>query len=321
MRIAAAFVLAITGFAGANPAIAQDYPQRPIRMIVPFAAGGGTDVLARLVANGLSERLKQQVVVDNRGGAGSVSGTDAVAKAAPDGYTILYTSVAYAINPGVYKKLPYRPADLTPVAMAGSAPLVLAMHPSVPATNLTELVALLKAKPGTYNYGSSGNGTTLHMAAEMFRSMAQVDIVHVPYRGAAPAMTDLVSGNVAFVFDQVSTAAPLIDGGQLKGIAVTTKARSPLLPKTPTLDEAGLAGYETYTWNLVLVPKGTPQPIVERLNREVAAVMDDAQLRKRYEELGAETSKPASPAEVAAFVEAETAKFGAIARGAGVSIE
>lgn len=306
---------------GLNAAVGQDYPQRPIRMIVPFAAGGGTDVLARIVANGLSERLKQQVVVENRGGAGSVSGTDAVAKAAPDGYTILYNSVAYAINPGVYKKLPYAPLDLIPVAMAGSAPLVLVTHPSVPAKNLKELIALFTAKPGVYNYGSSGNGTTLHMAAEMFRSMAKVDIVHVPYRGASPAMTDLIGGRVALVFDQVSTAAPLVDGGQLNAIAVSTKTRSPLLPNTPTLDEAGLTGYETYTWNLVLAPRGTPPAIIERLNKEIASVMADAQIRKRYTELGAETSAPASPAEVATFVKSEMEKFAAIARTAGVSIE
>ncbi|HEV2512106.1 tripartite tricarboxylate transporter substrate binding protein [Bosea sp. (in: a-proteobacteria)] len=302
-------------------ATAQDYPQKPIRMIVPFAAGGGTDVLARIVANGLAERMKTQVVVENRAGAGSVSGTDAVAKAAPDGYTILYNSVAYAINPGVYKRLPYAPADLVPVALAGSAPLVLVAHPSVPAKDLKELIALFRSKPGEYNYGSSGNGTTLHMAAEMFRSMAKVDIVHVPYRGAAPAMTDLIGGRVALVFDQVSTAAPLVEGGQLKAIAVTTRTRSNLLPNTPTLDEAGLPGYETYTWNVVAVPRGTPQPIIDRLNREIVALMGDAPIRKRYDELGAETSKPLSPSEVAAFVKSETDKFGAIAREAGVSIE
>ncbi|MDX3806872.1 tripartite tricarboxylate transporter substrate binding protein [Bosea thiooxidans] len=321
IKISAIMAVLTVGLASPVAATAQEYPQRPIRMIVPFAAGGGTDVLARVVAGGLAERLKQQVVVENRGGAGSVSGTDAVAKSEPDGYTILFTSVAYAINPGVYRKLPYKPTDLVPVAMAGSAPLVLVMHPSVPAKDLPELLALLKANPGKYNYGSSGNGTTLHMAAEMFRSMAQVDIVHVPYRGAAPAMTDLISGSVSFVFDQVTTAAPFVDDGKLKAIGVSTKTRSSLLPNTPTMHEAGLSGYETYTWNVIAVPKGTPQPIVDRLNAETYAVMASAQMNKRFAELGAETSKPASPAEVAAFVESETGKFRAIAKSAGVSIE
>jgi tripartite-type tricarboxylate transporter receptor subunit TctC len=319
LRSLIAAVVALAGVA--TGAVAQTYPQQPIRMIVPFAAGGGTDVLARVVAANLSEKLKQQVVVENRGGAGSLVGTDAVAKAAPDGYTILYTSVAAAINPAVYRKLPYAPGDLVAVAMAGSAPLVLAMHPSVPAGNLKELIALFKANPKKYNYGSSGNGTTLHMAAELFRSMADVDIVHVPYRGAAPAMTDLIGGRIALVFDQVSTAAPLIQGAQLKGIAVTTRKRSDLLPDVPTLAEAGLPNYEAYTWNVVMVPRGTPQPIVDRLNRAVGEAMADPAIRKRYVELGAEVAEPLSPAEAASFVDAETKKYTAVAKEAGVSIE
>lgn len=321
IRFSAFSIIAALGLVVTTPAAAQAYPHRPIRMIVPFAAGGGTDVMARVVASGLAERLKQQVVVENRGGAGSVSGTDAVAKAEPDGYTILFNSVAYAINPGVYRKLPYKPADLVPVAIAGSAPLVLVMHPSVKAKDLPELLALLRANPGKYNYGSSGNGTTLYMAAEMFRSMTKVEIVHVPYRGAAPAMNDLLAGNVSFVFDQVTTAAPFVDDGKLKAIAVSTRTRSPLLPNTPTMEEAGLAGYETYTWNVIAVPKGTSQAIVDRLNEETYAVMATAPMQKRFADLGAEISQPASPADVARFVEAETAKFGAIAKTAGVSID
>lgn len=313
--------IAVAALVAASTAGAEDYPRQPVRMIVPFAAGGGTDVLARIVAAGLSERLKAQVVVENRGGAGSVVGTDVVAKAAPDGYTLLYTSVAAAINPAVYRKLPYSPGDLVPVAMAGNAPLVLALHPSVPAKDLKELIALLKSNPKRYDYGSSGNGTTLHVAAELFRSMANVEVVHVPYRGAAPAMTDLVGGRIAFVFDQVSTAAPFIQGGQLRGIAVTTRKRSAILPDVPTMAEAGLPGYEAYTWNVVLVPRGTPPAIIERLNKELGVVMKDANLRKRYAELGAEASDHLSPAESARFVVAETEKWTAIAKSAGISIE
>jgi tripartite-type tricarboxylate transporter receptor subunit TctC len=319
LRILAATLAAALLHAGA--AAAQTYPQQPIRMIVPFAAGGGTDVLARIVAAGLAEQLKGQVVVENRGGAGSLVGTDAVAKAAPDGYTLLYTSVAAAINPAVYKKLPYAPGDLVAVAMAGSAPLVLVAHPSVPATNLKELIALFKANPKTYNYGSSGNGTTLHMAAELFRSMAGVEIVHVPYRGAAPAMTDLIGGRIALVFDQVSTAASLVAAGQLKGIAVTTKKRSELMPTVPTMDEAGLPGYEAYTWNVVMVPRGTPQPIVDALNKAIGEVTRSGGVRKRYSELGAETGEHLSPAATTKFVADETAKYTEVAKSAGVSIE
>lgn len=312
-------VLALLMFAA--PAAAQTYPRQPIRMIVPFTAGGGTDFFARTIAAGLSERLGQQIIVENRVGSGSVIGTDAVAKAAPDGYTILSTSVAYAINPALYKKLPYGPDDLVPVAMVGNAPLVLALTPSVPANDLKELIALLKASPGKYNFGSSGVGAVVHMAAELFKSMAGVDIVHVPYRGAGPALTDLLAGRVSLVFDQISSVASHIGTGALKGIAVTSKTRSKLLPDVPTLDEAGLPGYEAYTWNLVLVPRGTPKAVVDKLNAELAAILRSPQLQARYGELGAEAPAPMSAEETARLVASETKKWAEIVRATGASIE
>lgn len=304
-----------------SPILAQDYPRQTIRMVVPFSAGGGTDVLARIVAAALSERMGVQVIVENRVGSGSLVGSDSVAKAAPDGYTILYTSVSHAINPTLYKRMPYGADDLVPIALVGKAPLVLALHPSVPAKDLRELIALMKANPGKYNFASSGLGAVVHMAGELFKSMAGVDIVHVPYRGAGPALTDLLAGRVALMFDQVSSVASHIDSGALRGIGVTYKERSKLLPNVPTIEEGGLPGYEAYTWNLVLAPRGTPAPIIERLNRELSAVLRSPQLRGRYTELGADAPDAMSPGETARFLASETTKWGEIVRSTGASIE
>ena len=306
--------------AGLGPAQAQKYPSQPIRMVVPFAAGGGTDVLARTVAQGLAERLGAQVVIDNRPGAGSSTGTDVVAKAAPDGYTLLYTSPAYAINPALYKKLPFAQDDLVPVAIVAAAPLVLAMHPSVPANDIKELIALLKANPKKYNYATSGNGSIVHMATELFCSMAGVEVVHIPYRGAAPAMNDVLSGQVAFIFDQVSTAAQLIDAKKLKGLAVTTLKRSVLLPDVPTMAEVGLAGYEAYTWSIVLAPRGTPKEIISQLYETLNAVVQTAETKKRFLELGADVPDVMSPEQIAEFVAKETRKWGDLIKAANISV-
>jgi tripartite-type tricarboxylate transporter receptor subunit TctC len=311
------FTLALT--AAPDPAAAQKYPNQPIRLVVPFAAGGGTDVLARSVAQGLTER-GMQMIIDNRPGAGSATGTDVVAKAAPDGYTLLYTSPAYAINPALYKKLPFAQEDLVPVAIVAAAPLVLAMHPSVPANTIAELIALLKANPKKYNYATSGNGSIVHMATELFCAMVGVEVVHIPYRGAAPAMNDVLSGQVAFIFDQVSTAAQLIDAKRLKGLAVTTLKRSALLPDVPTMAEVGLAGYEAYTWSIVLAPRGTPKEIVDQLAREFNAVVQTPETKKRFLELGAEVPDAMSPEQIADFVARETRKWGDLIKAANISV-
>ena len=318
--VAIAASLAAGVMAGLGPAQAQKYPSQPIRMVVPFAAGGGTDVLARTVAQGLAERLGAQVVIDNRPGAGSSTGTDVVAKAAPDGYTLLYTSPAYAINPALYKKLPFAQDDLVPVAIVAAAPLVLAMHPSVPANDIKELIALLKANPKKYNYATSGNGSIVHMATELFCAMAGVDVVHIPYRGAAPAMNDVLSGQVAFIFDQVSTAAQLIDAKRLKGLAVTTLKRSVLLPDVPTMTEVGLAGYEAYTWSIVLAPRGTPKEIISQLSEALNTVVQTAETRKRFLELGAEVPDAMSPEQIAEFVAKETRKWGDLIKAANITV-
>jgi tripartite-type tricarboxylate transporter receptor subunit TctC len=299
---------------------AQKYPSNTVRIVVPFAAGGGTDVLARTVAQGLSEKWGSSVIIDNRPGAGSSTGTDAVAKAAPDGYTLLYTSPAYAINPALYKKLPFAQDDLVPIAIVAAAPLVLAMHPSVPANNASELIALLKANPGKYNYATSGNGSILHMAAALFCEMAAVDVGNVPYRGAAPAMNDVLAGQVHFIFDQVSTAAPLIDSKKLRAAAVTTLKRSALLPNVPTMDEVGLKGYEAYTWNIVLAPRGTPKDIINKLAADLNAVVQTPEMKKRFLELGAEVPDPKSPEAIAEFVAKETRKWGGLITKANISV-
>ena len=314
---AAAFTLLAAG-----AAMAQDgFPNKGLRFVVPFSAGGGTDVVARIVAKGLAERLGQSIVVENRTGAGVTIGSDYVAKSPPDGYTLLYTSVGHAMAPSLYARLPYTQDDLVAVAIAGSAPLILTLHPSVPATDLKSLIALFKANPGKYSYGSSGNGTTLHMAGELFKSLAGVDVVHVPYRGAAPAMNDLLSGQIAYVFDQISTAAGFITTGKLRGIAVTMPTRSPMMPDIPTMVEAGLPGYEAYTWNAVLAPRGTPAPIIDKLNREINAVLETAETKKRFIELGVDVPSLTTPQTAAAFIAAETRKWEPIVKASGALVQ
>ena len=305
------------GLSGA--AIAQGaYPDRPIRMIVPFPAGGGTDVVARNVARALSERLKQPIVVDNRVGAGSTIGTDAVAKAAADGYTLLFASAAHSFSPTVYSKLPYAQDDFAPITIVNSTPLMLTVHPSVPARDLRAFIALLKANPGKYNYASSGVGTTLHIAAEHFVRAAGVNVVHVPYKGEAPAMADLLSGQVSFMVGQASTAVPYVKSGRLLGLGVTTPQRLGSIAEVPTLSEAGMPGFAAYGWNAVLAPMGTPRAIVERLNREINAVIAGAEVQKSFTELGLGAVDPTTPEAAAAFISAETSKWAPVIRAAGI---
>jgi len=297
------------------------YPERAIRMIVPFSAGGGTDVVARVVAKGLSERLKQPVLVDNRAGAGSTIGTDAVAKSAGDGYTLLFASAAYSFSPAVYGKLPYAPDDLIPVAVVNSSPLMLTIHPSLPARDLKSFLALVKANPGKYSYASSGVGSTLHIAGAHFVRSAEIQAQHVPYKGEAPAMTDLLSGQVAFMVGQASSAAQHLKTGKLIGIGAATPKRIRAIPDIPTLDESGLRGFSAYSWNAILVPKGTPRAVVERLNREINAVVASAEVQKAFTDMGLDNLDPVTPEGAAAFINAETAKWGPVIRAAGIKGE
>lgn len=322
MRVLAAAFAAGTVTLASGPAAAQaGYPERSIRMVLPFSAGGGTDVVGRVVAKALAERLKVPVVVDNRAGAGSTIGTDIVAKSPPDGYTVLFASAAYSFSPAVYAKLPYTQEDFTAISVVNITPLMLTVHPSVPAKDLKSFAALLKANPGKFNFASSGVGTTLHIAAQHFVSAAGLQAVHVPYKGEAPAMSDLLGGQVAFMVGQASTAVPYVKSGRLLGLGVTTPKRLASAPEVPTLSEAGLPGFEAYGWNVVLAPRGTPRPIVERLNREINAIIASPDVQRQFAELGLDVLDPTTPEQAAAFVAAETQKWGPVIRAAGVKGE
>ena len=309
----------------AGAASAQDkYPSKPIRLIVSFAVGGPTDIVARIMGAKMSELLGQQIVVDNRPGAGGNLGADVVAKAAPDGYTLLMATVStHAINPGLYKKMPYDPVkDFEPVAQVGVTPAMLVAHPSVPAKDAKELVTLLKANPGKYSYGSSGLGSILHLCGEQFKTMAGgVDMTHVPYRGSGPMMNDLVSGQVPLAFDGTPTALPQVKSGALKALGAGMSARARALPDLPTLDEQGFKGFECYTWNAIFAPAKTPAPIVQQLAGAINKSLEDQAVFKRLEDAGIDPTPGSSPEKLAAFVKAELAKWAPIIKASGAQLD
>ena len=306
--------------AAAVPAAAQEYPTRPVRMIVGFAVGGGTDTTARPIAQKLSELFGQQVIVDNRPGAAGNIATDLVAKASPDGYTILMgTIAALAINPSLYDNLPFDPErDLAPVTQAVDATNILSLHPSVPAGSVKELIALAKSK--SLNYGSSGVGATGHLAGELFNLMTGVKLVHVPYKGGAPAMVDLVAGRVELVFATAASAVPQIKAGKIKGIAVTTAKRSALMPELPTIAEAGLPGYDANNWYGLMVPANTPRAIIDRLNAETVKVLNMPEVRTFLFNQGLEAA-PSTPEEFGAYIRSERAKWAKIVKASGAKVE
>ena len=295
------------------------YPTRPITLIVPFAAGGSTDVVGRLVAQKLSEVLGQQVVVENVVGAGGNVGAARVAKAEPDGYTILMGTVAtHALNPLILKRKPYDPVtDFAPVALLVVVPNVLVVNPNLPAKNVQELIALLKADPKKYNYASSGIGTPLHLSGELFKSMAGVQMQHIPYRGSGPALNDVVAGQVPIQFDNLPSASEFIRAGTLRALAVTTKERAPSFPDVPTMAEAGLPNYETYTWNALFAPPGTPRPIVDALNAAARKALADEALVERLKTFSAKVQL-STPEGLGEHVKAEVAKWTPVVREAGI---
>lgn len=300
---------------------AQEWPTRPITLVVPFAAGGTTDLVARPIAQALTEKLGQSVVVENKAGAGGTLAAGIAAKAAPDGYTIFLATVAHTMAPGLYKSLPYDfEKDFDPVTLAAQVPNVLIVHPSVPAKSVSELIAYIKANPGKVNFGSAGPGSTEHMSGELFRAMLGVDIVHVPYKGGAPMMTDLVAGQIQMAIETSGSATPHIQAGTVRALAVSTPQRSPYFPDLPTLNEAGLTGYDVTTWFGLMVPKGAPPAIRERLYRETSDVLKQPGIRARFKDMGAEPGGQ-SPAEVAAFITAETAKWKKVAKESGAKID
>jgi tripartite-type tricarboxylate transporter receptor subunit TctC len=303
-------------------AAADAYPAKPIRFVVAFPPGGGTDIIARSIAQKLSGRLEQQVVVDNRPGAGGNIGTDIVAKSAPDGYTMLMGSAGpLAINASLFAKMPFDPIrDLAPVTLAASTPNVLVVHPSLKAATVNELIALAKARPGEINFASSGHGTPAHLAGELFNSMAGVKLVHVPYKGAAPALADLLGGQVQLMFSTMPPALPHVRDGKLRALAVTSLKRSRATPELPTVDEAALPGFEANTWHGVVVPAGTPAAVVVRLNREIVAILHMPEVVERLSGQGAE-ALGSTPEEFAAYIKSETLKWAKAVRDSGAKAE
>lgn len=302
---------------------AEDYPAKPIRLVVPFAAGGPTDVVGRIMANKLGELLGQQFVVENRGGAGGNLGADVVAKSAPDGYTLLVATVStHAINPGLYTKMPYDPIrDFAPIAQVGVTPTLLSVNPSLPVKDVQGLIALIKANPGKYSYGSSGVGSILHLCGEELKALAGgLDMVHVPYRGSAPMMTDLMGGQINMAFDATPTAMPQARAGTIRAVGAGMAERMRAMPDLPTLQEQGLKGFECYTWNAILAPAGTPQPIIDKLAATIAKALDDPAVFKALQDTGVDPTPGRGPKETADFIKAELAKWAPIIKASGAQV-
>ena len=321
-RAAVAAVAAAIGFTGPDALHAQSYPSRSVTLIVPSAAGGGTDTIARLIGDQLSKQLGQGFVVENRNGAGMLVGTTAAAKAAPDGHTLLVGLTGnMSVNSSLFAKLPYDPlADFTPVAMLANYPFLVVVNNDLPAKSIKELVALLKSQPGKIDYASAGNGTGQHLAPELFKMMTGTEMGHVPYRGAQPAYQDVISGRVPVFFDNMSTAMSLAKSGKVHALAITSKKRSALMPELPTVDEAGVPGYEYHTWFGLWAPKATPQPIVEKLHAEVQKALSDPTVQQRIAATAGEPSHMA-PKDIEPFVKAEIAKWAEVVKRAGIKVE
>ncbi|MCA3595795.1 MAG: tripartite tricarboxylate transporter substrate binding protein [Methylobacterium sp.] len=318
--LAGAFALGLGSMA--SPALAQGFPTRAITIVVPFAAGGSTDIIARIIGQKMGELLGQNVVIENRAGAGGNLGSNSVAKAAPDGYTLLMGTIStHAINSAVFKTMPYDPVkDFSPVSLLVIVPNVMVVHPSVPAKNVQEMIALLKADPKKYSYASSGVGTPLHLSGELFKSMSGTEMQHIPYRGAGPALNDIVAGKVPVMFDNLPSATQHIQSGALRALAVTTKRRSPAMPDIPTMEEAGLPGYETLTWNALFAPPGTPRDVIAKLNNAANLAIADPAVAAKLRDLSA-TTIGSTPEQLGEHVKSELAKWGPIAKAAGASVE
>jgi tripartite-type tricarboxylate transporter receptor subunit TctC len=299
--------------------LAQAYPTRPVHIVVPSSPGAGvTDIMARLVGQHLSARIGQQIVVDNRPGASGIIGAEFVSRAAPDGYTFLIANVSLIVNPFLYPKMPYDPLkDFIPVTNLNSAPLLLVVHPSVPAKSVMELIAYAKSHPGRLNYGSGGLGSTPYLAAELFKSLAGIDVVHVPYKGGAPALSDLVGGQLSFMIENMPGTMPYVRANNLRALAITSPQRSGLAPELPTMAEAGVPGYEISGWNGLFAVKGTPPEIVAKLHSDVAKILRTAEVRQELAALGAEPVGD-TPEEFAAFLKTDMARWGKIIQENGI---
>jgi tripartite-type tricarboxylate transporter receptor subunit TctC len=298
------------------------YPVKPIRLIVPYPPGGPTDLIGRAVNESLAKRLGQPVIVDNRGGAASVIGAEITARAPADGYTLLVATVTtLAVNPALNSRLPYDPErDFAPVSMLGSTPYLLAVHPQLPARSVPQLIAYAKASPGKLSFGSAGSGSSAHLAGELLKHMAAIDIVHIPYKGSGPAIVDLIAGQIALMFSGISVLKPHVDGGRLRPLAVSTIKRSMSAPDIPTLDESGVKGYQTKSWNALVAPRGMPATIIQRLNRELHAVLNTPAVADRIKQQGIEP-EPGTPEELAGYVREEILRFRNLITAVGLKLE
>lgn len=319
-RIALAGVCAALSFAG--PAHAADYPSRPIKLVVPFAAGGSTDIVARLVAEYAGRDLKQTIVVENKAGAGGVVGTNLIAKAAPDGYTIGTGNLApMAVNPSLMKDMPYNPQkDLAPVILIENSPLVLSVNNELPVKTLADLIAMAKKQPGKLSFGSSGVGGAHHLSGEMFREQAKIDIVHVPYKGGSLAATDLMGGHISMMFEMGYSALPAIQGQKIHPIAVTSAKRLAVLPDVPTMAESGLPGFESYNWQGIVAPAGTPAPIIAKLNAEFNRILKEPDVQKAIADTGSQAGG-GTPEEFGAFIKSETAKWAHVIQAGNIQLQ
>jgi tripartite-type tricarboxylate transporter receptor subunit TctC len=320
-RLVAGAVLTALAASLSVPIAAQTYPSKPVRLIVPFAPGGFTDVVARILGQRLSVSMGQQFIIENKAGAGSTIGTDFVAKAAPDGYTLVMISTTHVISPWIYKSMPYDPIKgFVPVTKLVDSPYVLLVNPKVPARNVQEFIALAKASPDTIRYASSGNGSSQHLMGGLFASLTGTKLQHVPYRGSSGAATDLVAGVVESSFAGVPNALAQVPAGRLRALAVTTGKRIPQLPDVPTLQEAGVPGYEASVWLALLAPAGTPRDIVNRLNAEVAKLMESAETRKALYEAGVEVSL-STPDALGEYMVKEMERWGKVVKDTGTKLE
>jgi tripartite-type tricarboxylate transporter receptor subunit TctC len=317
-RIAFVFLVA---FLAAAAARAQTWPSKPIRYIVPFPPAGATDITARIMADKISGPLGQSVVVENRPGAAGNVGTEFVARSAPDGYTILQLTVAQSISATLYTKINYDvEKDLAPAAMVALVPNVMIVHPSVPAKSVAEFIALAKAKPGKINFASSGSGTSIHMSAEMFKMLTGVNIVHIPYKGSGPALADMLGGQVDVMFDNLTSSIGHIRSGKLRALAVTTVTRYPELPDLPTMQEAGVPGYEATAWFGIVVPRGTPRDAIVRINGEVNKALAQADVKEKLAQQGA-LARSWTPEEFGSFIHNEVVKWAKVVKASGAKVE
>ncbi len=323
MRTAFAFTAAIA----AQVTIAQDkaapdsFPNRPLRLIIPYAPAGATDIVGRIVAQKLTERLSQQVVVDNRPGAGAIIGSEILAKSAPDGYTMMSANIAHGANPYLHKKLPYDTVkDFAPVTLMVVIPMVLIVHPSVPARSVPEFIALAKAKPGQLTYGTAGIGSANHLAMELFKVSTGTNIIHIPYKGGGPAVVDLVAGQITAMFSTVAMAAPYVKGGKLLAFGISSTKRSAALPDVPTVAETGISGAELHEWQGIVVAAGTPKAAIDILHREIAAALGIADVRERIAGLGADVVA-STPAQFAEHIRKELAIWGKVVKQSGIQAD